>query len=714
MDRRVLFGIFGFVDIPIIILLVILFSGVLNGTPPPTVCKQLDPSEFRLEKHTGWAGGEIDEDTRLGADTEYLIQDTLVVPQAQRLLIEEGARLIFAEGAGLEVHGALYVCGSSKNPVTFTSDERTPGSWGGIRFLDAEDESILSHALIQFAGDRALYLEDSSPQLVDVEIAQSNFFAISIDGNALPQFSPEKVDIDDNPLKGIEVRAGTLDKETIEWLDTGFVYILSGPVEVGANTTLEIAPGTIVKFWQIEGADTPELRVRGLLKAENVWFTSVHDDGEDVGGVSYLAAQGPAPGDWGGITFYESSNKSYLRRCQIRYAGRGRGAVAMLASAPELDDVTISDAAWYPLSADADSFPILRNIRLDDNEPGDAMEIRGGSAVTDAETHTWSRLGDDVQIVRVIRGDVTVQPQSTLVIEPGVVVKFEEKGRLLIKGTLQAVGGRGDEQEIIFTSLRDEDYGGDTDKATGPQDPRKWDGIAFEQVNETSIMENVIVRYGSLAINGGSPRFIDVSILESGSAAIWQSPGATPELTGIRFQDNAIDGVAIWKGDITHDLAWHRLGDNETQLVRVLTDRITIGEGATLVIDPGVVIKANPNGYLRVFGGLQAYGDSQEPVTFTSLNDDQAGDTNQKLQAPSPGDWPGLEIGARSHTRFSYVRIRYAKNGLVLRDGNTPTIEGWVIASDGEFAVWCNANSDLPPEFRAEGNWNNTVDCPRR
>ena len=77
----------------------------------------------------------------------------------------------------------------------------------------------------------------------------------------------------------------------------------------------------------------------------------------------------------------------------------------------------------------------------------------------------------------VIQGDLTVNENVTLTIEAGVILKFGLYNSLIVNGTLVARGDAGD--EIIFTSYRDDEFGGDTNgdaDATQPA-PADWSGI---------------------------------------------------------------------------------------------------------------------------------------------------------------------------------------------------------------------------------------------
>lgn len=717
---RALFGLSSLVGIPLLLvmawMLVRSFALSSNGRviPKTTACESVDPTQFVATRFASGLSGEIDEDTLFGGGGEYLIQGTLIVPENRRLLIQPGARLLFEEGAGIEVNGAFYACGDTKEPITFTSEIGEPGSWQGIQFKNASEDSAIAHALIQFAGDRAIYLEDSAPLLQDVKISNSSAFPISSDGSRMPIILNEVV-LDKNAFDGIEIRGGQIvERQQITWPNANFVYIVTGIVEVQANTALTIEPDIIVKFWQSPQGDAPGLRVRGLLKAEDVIFTSIYDSGDDVGGPTYVEARDPAPGDWAGIVFQESSGKSYLRNSRILYAGQGQGAIAMAASSPELIDVTIADSAWYPLSADADSFPIFTNLTLRDNDPGDALEIRGDSAVTDRQERTWGVLKNgDSQIVRVIRGTVIVKPEAMLTIEPGVVIKFEPKGRLVVQGTLHAIGGQKEDERIVFTSLRDDEYGGVTDKNTGPQDDRTWDGILFDKTDDTSVLQNAIVHYGSVAFNEASPRVVDNLIWESSSAAFWSTPNSAPALTGNELRDNETNGMAIAQGELNRDQTWAMIGEGDGQLVRILYGNIVVGPAVALQIESGVIIKANADGKLTVNGGLMVQGNGNEPVIFTSIHDDSfGGDTNQKLQEARPGDWVGIEAGAEAALTFEEAAIRYAQTGLSLRGGVIPEINGRLLVTDSQRALWCNERGEMPDAFIAEQNEDNYRQCP--
>jgi hypothetical protein len=113
-------------------------------------------------------------------------------------------------------------------------------------------------------------------------------------------------------------------------------------------------------------------------------------------------------------------------------------------------------------------------------------------------------------------------------------------------------------------------------------------------------------------------------------------------------------------GSITSNATWGPAGNPY-----VLTDDVTVSEGVTLTLSPGVVVKADSaTRELIVFGTLVAKGTAKQPIVLTSYKDDTAhGDTNgdRSSTEPSFGDWVGVGFSADSPGGIGdFVEIRYA------------------------------------------------------
>ncbi|WP_298482113.1 right-handed parallel beta-helix repeat-containing protein [uncultured Chloroflexus sp.] len=146
---------------------------------------------------------------------------------------------------------------------------------------------------------------------------------------------------------------------------------------------------------------------------------------------------------------------------------------------------------------------------------------------------------------------------------------------------------------------------------------------------------------------------------------------------------------------ITTDTTW------VTGNVYVVNNCVLIVQaGATLTIQPGVVVKFGPTSDgLRVDGRLIAQGTAAQPIIFTSLADDSAGgDTNGDSSAtvPAAGDWYGMVLTSGSETTLDYVQVRYAGGSLF-----NGILDGW---SDAQIEVKAGAQFTMTnSEVRAGG-----------
>ena len=341
-------------------------------------------------------------------------------------------------------------------------------------------------------------------------------------------------------------------------------------------------------------------------------------------------------------------------------------------------------------------------------------------------------------------GSIYIPAGSTLGIQPGAVLKgtgssyWYGKGTgLEVEGILTAVGTA--EDPIVFTSINDDNYAGDTNnngEGTLPG-PGDWTRLivanggsaTFEQVlirysggnvygqSQESIrnvggsltLQNSTVEYGS----GSGIRSYNNGVIEIQDSLIQNnvehglvysaSGSAAPVIMNTSFQNNTSYAVYFSpSGDLTLDGAGlsgntaENNGTNGLRLVGTLTgsstlsgdlgfayvleesaDRIGsiyIPAGSTLGIQPGAVLKGTGSSYwygkgtgLEVEGILTAVGTVEDPIIFTSINDDSyAGDTNNNGSAtlPSAGDWTRLLIANGGSATFEQVLIRYAGGGV--------------------------------------------------
>lgn len=293
-------------------------------------------------------------------------------------------------------------------------------------------------------------------------------------------------------------------------------------------------------------------------------------------------------------------------------------------------------------------------------------------------TETW-RTGN----IYVLRDDITIRENATLVIEPGVIVKLSggDRTQIFVEGAIRAEGTS--ERPILFTSLLDDTIGGDTDGDEGANVPLPgdWDQIVFEDSSsdDRNVMRNVELRYGGAGW-GGTPIRLD---------------NASPTLEDIRMADNNRNAFAV-----THT-TWRTNRWQNVGIPYYLPDDITIDERSTLTIAPGVVIKASGGDRTQIFvkGAIQAKGSTEDPVVFTSIHDDTISgdaDNDQGETAPLPGDWDQIIFEDSSLDERNVMRnveFRYGGAGWggapIRLDNASPMLENIKMAENNinAFAV---------------------------
>lgn len=134
-------------------------------------------------------------------------------------------------------------------------------------------------------------------------------------------------------------------------------------------------------------------------------------------------------------------------------------------------------------------------------------------------TVIWSESGSPYEVfANDFPGPfVTVSEGGVLIIEPGVIIKTygSQSPSLTVKGTLIADAPAA--SPIIFTSIKDDTYGGDTngDGSTTQPDGGDWQGISFKSESQDSILRNVLFKYGGYRESSSQYTYSVVKIEEA-------------------------------------------------------------------------------------------------------------------------------------------------------------------------------------------------------
>jgi RHS repeat-associated protein len=136
---------------------------------------------------------------------------------------------------------------------------------------------------------------------------------------------------------------------------------------------------------------------------------------------------------------------------------------------------------------------VLKAVHLDEIRAATRWEASG----TVASNATWTAAGSPY----VVSGEVAVSNGATLTIAPGTVVKFNPGAGIQVYGSSTLVANGTSTNPIVFTSIKDDSAGGDTNRdgtATVPA-PGDWRGVGFgggTQAGHGSIT-HATVRYGA-------------------------------------------------------------------------------------------------------------------------------------------------------------------------------------------------------------------------
>lgn len=532
------------------------------------------------------------------------------------------------------------------------------------------------------------------------------------------------------------------------WTVANSPYIVTSYITINHGITLTIQSGVTVKF-----NDSQYMLAYGKLDANTVTFTTNN--------------AAPAPGRWQYIQVGSSnpadSGWVILNNCQVLYADKfwvynGKatltntvlqnfnyyGAQVEAAGTFNMTGGLINtNSSWAASSgssiyANTNSHSSISGVNMQHTNYGIYLQDNSRVDITDATisncnwpvtygasahltvhgTNTFTgnvntavylyftSFSDTLTLPTVnipyyFYSTMTINAAGRLVIGSNNILKFPLGTSLTVNGTLVAQATAG--EFIYFTSIRDDNWGGDTNNdgtITAPASSN-WYGIRFEDPSNdvTCLMRRCKVRYAGAGNTGGISMFnasptIDLCDLSNNYFGVYMQYASNPVFSNntigssqwtpiamsfeanptmpdniLSFSDNAYDCIGLIGGTLTANaLIKKRSVTTVNNITYLMLDQIIVPAGKSLTINKGVVIKAYSY-YHRIIvdGALIANATADSLITFTSAKDDNygnPGDSNKDgtITSPTIGDWGGIIFDPGSTGTLNYCRIKYASN----------------------------------------------------
>lgn len=304
----------------------------------------------------------------------------------------------------------------------------------------------------------------------------------------------------------------------------------------------------------------------------------------------------------------------------------------------------------------------------------------------------------------LIRQTLSIPQGSSLTIDPGVVVKFDENtGSIFSQGAIHV--GEVLSEKVIFTSILDDTRGGVTRLPSQTEAPKEAGSIKGEIslwsgqstiANADFFYFSPFIANKAIAIQSGTHTLSNLSF-RYGKTAIVQAGGSTT-VTDSTF-DNSHYGIEATGGHTTfRNNTFHNKGINlrgnvlftdegnnqgtgtiflegsNTEVPFVLqtnlkgdqmpyrAHRLSVPLGADVSFGKGLTLMMNHS--LSVQGRLTLEGTAEDPLAITSSQDEQGVDRNKDglITSGTQGQWSGVSVSGGTLNGV-YAHLKYGGSG---------------------------------------------------
>jgi hypothetical protein len=536
---------------------------------------------------------------------------------------------------------------------------------------------------------------------------------------------------------------------------TNVAYLIDGDRTVPQGRVLTIDPGVVIKLYQYG-----KLTVNGAIKAigtkdNKIIFTSYNDDSASGDTNNNGTASTPGSGDWGGIDYNGTASDvdNVLKNCEVRYCGQwyySRSAVIQITDCKVvMDSILINFSNVSALGIFGNANPVLTNSQLYNlgnspvymdlfsnptlngnniaNLPRIGLRIRGGAIEGTVPVRSFAGYDN---ISYIIEEDMTVPNTKELIIPAGLT--FKSSGIWRIRGKLSVQGTT--ENPVVFTAQEDDLYGNPKDmQQNGNTTPGNGGNyfVFYDESDDASTIEHALFRYTAtvpIQTNNASPKILNTTFQNIAFEGVLLSGSSAPTINNCAFNNvtfpfrtslvtyptettgNTISGTTGRAIRVTNET----LTQNATLVKRdfagitnvpYVFQNYTVGTGAILTINPGVVCKFVQNGYINVQNGLIAKGGgtTDSTIVFTADRDDfYGGDTYGDGDANLPNNnwWQGIYFYNEAIDANCILENCIFKNGTYWY---YPQYSGYESSNRG--AITLNNASPVIKDCLFEGNY---------
>ena len=512
---------------------------------------------------------------------EYHVIDDVSVPNGDTLIIEPGVIIKFMGCLySLKIYGTFFAIGTETEHILFTSGQPNcnQNDWSSIKFEDSSnDNSIVSYVIIEYSSF-GVCCSNSSPN-INNNIINENSFGVSCQSSASPTITNNT--IANNTTKGIYCYGSSspiIKNNTLSNNECGIYCSASSFPNIFNNIlyrnntgiNAETEPSTLEYnlFWENNTTATGDalpddfgeiVTVNANEDPCDIYYNLFMDPLFVYPGYFNFHLMESSPcidaGDPDPVYYDPDGTISdigafYFDHTQLQAIFLADTTVGNIPLSIQFSDYSYTPDSIVTWQWDFDNNGTIDSeeqnpewiyteigiytvsLTVSDGENEDTEIKEDYITVSEAGTYIpygsvsgiWTYANSPYFII----GEIEIEPDEQLTIEPGVTIIFMDYYQLTINGTLIAAGTESD--SIVFTSGQ---------PICNPDD---WNGIKFEDSsNDNSIISYSLIEYAHYGIHcyKSSPSISHNTIIENYYYAIYcQKNNSSPSISNNTLTNN--------------------------------------------------------------------------------------------------------------------------------------------------------------------------------